>query len=52
MNANAAVSAAMQIRSELIKAASEITGADEERIVIGDRRVFSKDDPSIGDFLS
>ena len=48
MNANAAVSAAMQIRSELIKAASEITGADEERIVIGDRRVFSKDDPSIG----
>jgi len=48
MNANAAVSAAMQIRSELIKAASEITGADEKRIVIGDRRVFSKDDPSIG----
>ena len=48
MNANAAVSAAMQIRSELIKAASEITGADEKRIVIGDRRVFNKDDPSIG----
>ena len=48
MNANAAVSAAMQIRSELISAASEITGADEQRIVIGDRRVFSKDDPSIG----
>ena len=48
MNANAAVSAAMQIRSELISAASEITGVDEKRILIGDRRVYSKDDPSNG----
>ena len=48
MNANAAISAAMEIRSELIKSTSEITGAPEEKLVIGDRRIFRKDDPAVG----
>jgi len=48
MNANAAISAAMEIRSDLIKATSEITGSPEEKLVIGDRRIFRKDDPGVG----
>ena len=48
MNANAAISAAMKIRDELIIAASEITGVSEEVLVIGDRRIFDKNDPAIG----
>ncbi len=48
MNANAAISAAMKIRGSLLDATSEITGAERDGLVIGDRRIFLKDDPSIG----
>ncbi len=48
MNANAAISAAMKIRDELISATSEITGADSSTLIIGDRRIFVKNDPAVG----
>jgi CO/xanthine dehydrogenase Mo-binding subunit len=48
MNANAAISAAMNIRDELISATAGITGADSARLVIGDRRIYDKRDPTIG----
>ena len=48
MNANAAISAAMEIRNDLLDATSEITKAPIEKLVIGDRRIFRKDDPAIG----
>ena len=48
MNANAAISAAMQIRDELLDATVEITGAEREKLVIGDRRIFAKNDPAVG----
>ena len=48
MNANAAVSAAMEIRSELIEAASLITGVETSGLVLGDRRIFNKKDPAVG----
>ena len=48
MNANAAISAAMEIRTELLEATSEITGSKIEGLVIGDRRIFDKRDPAVG----
>ena len=48
MNANAAVSAAMEVRSELIEAASSITGVEASCLVLGDRRIFNKKDPAVG----
>ena len=48
MNANAAISAAMQIRDELLDATVEITGAERKGLVIGDRRIFLKSDPAVG----
>ncbi|HJM13075.1 MAG TPA: molybdopterin cofactor-binding domain-containing protein [Candidatus Thalassarchaeaceae archaeon] len=48
MNANAAISAAMEIRNELLEATAEITGANKEALVIGDRRIFKKGDPAVG----
>ena len=48
MNANAAVSAAMEVRSELIEAASLITGVETSCLVLGDRRIFNKKDPAVG----
>jgi len=48
MNANAAISAAMQIRNELMQATAEITGVSESGLVIGDRRIFLKSDPAVG----
>ena len=48
MNANAAVSAAMEIRSELIEAASLITGVETSGLVLRDRRIFNKKDPAVG----
>ena len=48
MNANAAISASMKIREELLDATSQITGADPSKMVIGDRRIFLKSDPSVG----
>ena len=48
MNANAAISAAMEIREDLLKATAEITGSDQDGLVIGDRRIFQKKDPAVG----
>ena len=48
MNANAAISAAMVIRDELLDATVEITGAERNKLVIGDRRIFAKNDPAVG----
>ena len=48
MNANAAISAAMQIREELLDATVEITGAERSGLIIGDRRIFLKKDPAVG----
>ncbi len=48
MNANAAISAAMKIRDDLLNATSEITDSPIEKLVIGDRRIFRKDDPAVG----
>jgi len=48
MNANAAISAAMEIREKLLDAASTITGVSADKLVIGDRRIYDKSDPTIG----
>ena len=48
MNANAAISAAMKIRDELLASTSEITGVPVEKLVIGDRRIYNKADPAAG----
>jgi len=48
MNANAAISAAMEIREKLLDAASSITGVSADKLVIGDRRIYDKSDPTIG----
>ncbi len=48
MNANAAISAAMDIRNNLIDATAQITNSDKQGLVIGDRRIFQKSDPSVG----
>ncbi|MBC8437661.1 MAG: molybdopterin-dependent oxidoreductase, partial [Euryarchaeota archaeon] len=48
MNANAAISAAMKIREELLAATAEITGQDPAHLIIGDRRLYSKRDPAAG----
>ena len=48
MNANAAISAAIKIREELLKATAEICNVEKESLVIGDRRVYQKKDPTVG----
>ena len=48
MNANAAISAAMRIREELLDATVEITGAERSGLIIGDWRIFLKKDPAVG----
>ncbi len=48
MNCNAAISAAMKIRDELLTATADITGAEIDNLVIGDRRIFVKRDPAVG----
>ena len=48
MNANAAISASMEIRERLLQAASEITGSEKNEMIVGDRRIFVKRDPAIG----
>ena len=48
MNANAAISAAMNIRQQLLDATVEITGVEEKDLVIGDRRIYNKRDPAAG----
>ena len=48
MNANAAISAAMKMREELLSAAAEIIGVEQKRLVIGDRRIYDRHDPAAG----
>jgi 4-hydroxybenzoyl-CoA reductase alpha subunit len=48
MNVNAAISAAMVIRQDLLGAAAEVTGSPVEKLVMGDRRIYRKDDPAVG----
>ena len=48
MNANAAISAAMEIRQKLFAAAADVTDAPVEKLVMGDRRIYRKDDPAVG----
>ncbi|MDP6098651.1 MAG: molybdopterin-dependent oxidoreductase [Candidatus Thalassarchaeaceae archaeon] len=48
MNANAAISAAMNIREKLLLATEEITGSETKKLVIGDRRIYDKTDPAVG----
>ena len=48
MNANAAISAAMVMRDRLLEATSIITGEEQSKLVIGDRRIYSKKDPQVG----
>ncbi len=48
MNANAAISAAIKIRDELIKATADICNVEEKSLVIGDRRIYQKKDPAVG----
>jgi len=48
MNANAAITAAMEIRQKLFGAAAEVTDAPVEKLVMGDRRIYRKDDPAVG----
>jgi len=48
MNANAAISAAMSIRDELIDATAKITGAPRDRLIIADRRIHLKGDAAVG----
>ena len=48
MNANAAISAAMNIREKLLEAASLVTGVSSDKLVIGDRRIYDKREPTIG----
>ena len=42
MNANAAISAAIEIRKELMKATAEICNVSEDSLVIGDRRITKR----------
>ena len=48
MNANAAISAALEIREQLLNAASGILDMPAEYLVLNDRRIYSKRDPAIG----
>jgi xanthine dehydrogenase molybdopterin-binding subunit B len=48
MNANAAISAALEIREQLLNAASTILEMPAEYLVLNDRRIYSKRDPAIG----
>ena len=48
MNANAAIRAAIGIRDQLLKAAWEMLGYHPNVLVLNDRRIYYKHDPSIG----
>ena len=48
MNANAAITAALEIREQLLNAASEILDVPAEYLVLNDRRIYNKKDPAIG----
>ncbi len=48
MNANAAIRAAIEIRDKLLNAAWEMIGYHPDLLVLNDRRIYYKHDPSIG----
>ena len=48
MNANAAITAALDIREQLLNAASEILDVPAEYLILNDRRIYNKKDPAIG----
>ena len=48
MNANAAISAALDIREKLLDAASEILSTPSEYLILNDRRIYNKRDPAEG----
>ena len=48
MNANAAIRAAIELRGKILKAAWEMIGYHPDQLVLGDRRIYYKHDPSIG----
>ncbi len=48
MNANAAIRAAIEIRDMLLNAAWEMIGYHPDLLVLNDRRIYYKHDPSIG----
>ena len=48
MNANAAIRAALEIREQILKAAWDILGYHPNTLVLNDRRIYYKHDPSIG----
>ena len=48
MNANAAIRAALEIREQILNAAWDILGYHPNTLVLNDRRIYYKHDPSIG----
>ena len=48
MNANAAIRAAIEIRDQLLNAAWQMLGYHPNVLVLNDRRIYYKHDPSIG----
>ena len=48
MNANAAIRAALEIREQILKAAWDLLGYHPNTLVLNDRRIYYKHDPSIG----
>ena len=48
MNANAAITAALEIREQLLDAASLILEVPAEYLILNDRRIYNKKDPAIG----
>jgi 4-hydroxybenzoyl-CoA reductase subunit alpha len=48
MNANAAIRAALEIREQILNAAWDMLGYHPNTLVLNDRRIYYKHDPSIG----
>ena len=48
MNANAAITAALEIRGKLLESASNILEIPSELLILNDRRIYNKKDPSQG----
>ena len=48
MNANAAIRAALDVRGRLLDAAHAILGIHPDALVLNDRRIYAKFDPSVG----
>ena len=48
MNANAAISAALEIRETLLNSVSEMLEVPPELLILNDRRIYNKKDPTQG----